>query len=161
MLIFIMEHKTMEEVEKVFFNIRKTIGNNLFKKLFEVILTDNGPEFFNPISIETDYTTGEILSHVFYCDPSASYQKGSIERNHEYIRYVLPKKSSFNNLTQEDCNLLASHINSTARVILNNKTPYEVVQSLMDVNTINKFNIFYINPDDVDLSPSLLKKGRK
>ena len=161
MLIFIMEHKTMEEVEKVFFNIRKTIGNDLFKKLFEVILTDNGPEFFNPISIETDYTSGEILSHVFYCDPSASYQKGSIERNHEYIRYVLPKKSSFNNLTQEDCNLLASHINSTARVILNNKTPYEVVQSLMDVNTINKFNISYINPDDVNLSPSLLKKGKK
>ena len=161
MLIFIMERKTMEEVEKVFINIRKTIGNELFKKLFEVILTDNGSEFFNPISIEVDYTTGEILSRVFYCDPSASYQKGSIERNHEYIRYVLPKKSSFNNLTQEDCNLLASHINSTSRVILNNKTPYEVIQSLISIDIIDKFNISYIKPDDVNLSPKLLRKGNK
>lgn len=161
MLIFIMNHQTMEEVEKVFVNIRKTIGNDEFKRIFEVILTDNGKEFFNPISIETDYTTGEILSHVFYCDPSASYQKGCIERNHEYIRYVLPKKSSFNNLTQDDCNLLASHINSTYRVILNNKTPYEVVQSLISIDIIDKFNISYIKPDDVNLSPSLLKKGKK
>ena len=161
MLIFIMNHKTMEEVEKIFINIRNLIGNEEFKRIFEVILTDNGKEFFNPISIETDYTTGEVLSHIFYCDPSASYQKGSIEKNHEYIRYVLPKKSSFNNLTQEDCNILASHINSTSRVILNNKTPYEVIQSLISIDIIDKFNISYIKPDDVNLSPELLRKGNK
>ena len=161
MLIFLMEHKTMEEVEKIFINIRKLIGYDEFKRLFEVILTDNGREFFNPISIETDYITGEVLSHIFYCDPSASYQKGSIEKNHEYIRYVLPKKSSFNHLTQDDCNLLASHINSTSRVILNNKTPYEVVQILISMDIINQFNISYIHPNDVNLSPSLLKKGKK
>ena len=161
MLIFIMDHQTMEEVEKVFINIRKLIGNDEFKRIFEVILTDNGKEFYNPISIETDYTTGEVLSNVFFCDPSASYQKGSIEKNHEYIRYVLPKKSSFNNLTQKDCNLLASHINSTARVILNNKTPYEAVQSLIGIDIIDKFNISCIKPDDVNLSFELLKKGKK
>ena len=66
MLIFIMDSKTIEEVEKVFVKIRKLIGNDEFKKLFEVILTDNGSEFFNPISIEADYTTGEVLSKIFY-----------------------------------------------------------------------------------------------
>ena len=161
MLIFLLDHQTMAEVEKVFIQIRKNIGNDEFKKLFEVILTDNGKEFFNPISLETDYETGEVLSHVFYCDPSTSYQKGSIEKNHEFIRYVLPKKSSFNHLTQEDCNLLASHINSTSRVILNNKTPFEAIQTLMSVDVITKFNISYIHPDDVNLSPSLFKKGNK
>ena len=161
MLIFIMEHKTMEEVEKVFINIRKTIGNEEFKRIFEVILTDNGSEFFNPISIESDYKTGEVLSQVFYCDPSASYQKGSIEKNHEYIRYIIPKGHSFNHLTQDDCNLLASHINSTSRVILNNKTPYEAVQILINKDIIEKFNIKYITPDDINLSSSLLKKGNK
>ena len=161
MLIFIMEKKNMDCVEKVFKHIRKIIDDNLFKKLFEVILTDNGSEFFNPISIEADYKTGEILSHIFYCDPSASYQKGSIEKNHEYIRYVLPKGRSFNNLTQSDCDLLASHINSTARVILNEKTPYEAVQCLMNSETIEKFNIKFIKPDDVNLSPSLLKRSNK
>ena len=161
MLVFIMDYKTMECVEKVFLNIRKLLGNDEFSRLFEVILTDNGSEFFNPISIETDYKTGEVLSKVFYCDPSASYQKGSIEKNHEYIRYVLPKGSSFNSLTQEDCNLLASHINSTSRIILNNKTPYEAISTLMSKEIIDKFNIIKINSDDINLSPSLLKNRGK
>lgn len=158
MLIFLMESKTMDEVENVFIRIKKLIGIDTFKKIFEVILTDNGTEFFNPISIEVDYNTGEVLSHVFYCDPYCSYQKGSIEKNHEYIRYILPKKSSFNNLTQKDCDLITSHINSTSRIILNNKTPYEAVQTLISIDTINKLNIKFINPNQVDLSPNLLKK---
>lgn len=161
MLIFLMNNKTMESVERVFIHIRKLIGNDEFKRLFEVILTDNGSEFFNPISIETDYQTGEVLSHVFYCDSSASYQKGSIEKNHEYIRYVIPKSNSFNHLTQEDCNLLASHINSTSRIILNNKTPYEAVQTLFNEEIINKLGIKLIHPDEVNLSSSLLKRGTK
>lgn len=160
MLIFLMENKTMECVEKIFINIRKTIGNDEFKRLFEVILTDNGPEFFNPISIEADYHTGEVLVNVFYCDPNASYQKGSIEKNHEYIRYVIPKGNSFNHLIQEDCNLLASHINSTNRIILNNKTPYEAVTTLISKEIINKFNIEFIKPDEVNLSPNLLKRRK-
>ena len=150
----------MECVEKVFINIRKTIGNQEFKRLFEIILTDNGSEFFNPISIEANYETGEILVNVFYCDPSASYQKGSIEKNHEYIRYVIPKGNSFNHLTQEDCNLLASHINSTSRIILNNKTPYETITTLMSKELITKFNIKFIHPDEVNLSSSLLKRRK-
>ena len=77
MLIFIMDSKTMDEVEKVFIRIKKIIGIDTFKRLFEVILTDNGSEFFNPISIEVDYETGEVLSHVFYCDPYCSYRKKS------------------------------------------------------------------------------------
>ena len=76
MLIYLMENKTMECVEEVFKGIKKAIGIELFKKIFEVILTDNGSEFFNPISIEKDEETEEILSHVFYCDPGAAWQKG-------------------------------------------------------------------------------------
>lgn len=161
MLIFLMDNKTMECVERVFIHIKKLIGNDEFKRLFEVILTDNGSEFFNPISMETDYQTGEVLSHVFYCDPSASYQKGSIEKNHEYIRYVIPKGNSFNHLAQEDCNLLASHINSTSRIILNNKTPYEAIQTLLSEEIISKLDIKLIHPDEVNLSSSLLKRGTK
>lgn len=161
MLIYLMDSKTMDCVEKVFKDIRKSIGNDEFKRLFEVILTDNGSEFFNPISIETDYTTGEVLSRVFYCDPYESSQKGCIEKNHEYIRYVLPKKTSFNNLTQEDCYLLASHINSTCRIILGNKCPYLAIKNFMSKETLDKLNITYINPDEVNLSSKLLKKGNK
>ena len=161
MLIYLLPYKQAKYVNTVFNILKKKLGIQEFKRLFEVILTDNGSEFFNPISIEVDYETGEVLSHVFYCDPYCSYQKGSIEKNHEYIRYILPKYSSFNNLTQENCDLIASHINSTSRTILNNKTPYEAVQTLISVDIINKLNIKLISPEHVNLSLSLLKKNNK
>lgn len=49
MLIFLMESKSMEEVEKIFIKIRNLIGIDTFKRIFEVILADNGSEFFNHI----------------------------------------------------------------------------------------------------------------
>ena len=45
MLIYLMENKTMECVEKAFKAIKEKAGIEVFKKVFEVILTDNGSEF--------------------------------------------------------------------------------------------------------------------
>lgn len=161
MLIYLMDNKTMECVEEAFKNIKKTLGIEKFKKVFEVVLTDNGSEFFNPMSIEKDEETEEIVSHVFYCDPSASWQKGAIEKNHEYIRYVLPKGSSFNELTQEKVNILMSNINSTSRDILNGNTPYDATLLMLDEETIEKLGVIKITADEVNLSPKLLKEGDK
>ena len=161
MLIYLMDKKTMECVENAFKQIKEVIGIETFKKVFEVILTDNGSEFFNPISIETDGETGEVISHIFYCNPGASWQKGAIEKNHEYIRYVLPKGSSFDELTQEKANILMSNINSTSRDILNGKTPYEAILLLLNEEEVNKLGVIKIDADEVNLSPNLLKGGDK
>lgn len=161
MLIYLMEKKTMECVEKAFQNIKEILGIETYKKVFEVILTDNGSEFFNPLSIELDRKTGEITSHVFYCDPGASWQKGTIEKNHEYIRYVLPKGSSFDELTQENTNILMSHINSTSRDSLNGKTPYDAVLLTLNEELIHKLGTTKVKADEVNLSPKLLKVGDK
>ena len=161
MLIYLMENKTTECVEKAFNRIKETVGIETFKKAFEVILTDNGSEFFNPMSIEKNEKTEEIVSHVFYCDPEASWQKGAIEKNHEYIRYVLPKGSSFDELTQEKVNNLMSNINSTSRDILNGKTPYNAILLTLDEEIINKLGVIKIHPDEVSVSPKLLKEGDK
>ena len=161
MLIYLMDNKTMECVEKAFKNIKEKVGIETFKKVFEVILTDNGSEFFNPMSIEKDEKTEEIISHVFYCNPGASWQKGAIEKNHEYIRYVLPKGSSFDELTQEKANILMSNINSTSRDSLNGKTPYEAVLMTLKEEQVNKLGANKIIADEVNLSPNLLKDGDK
>ena len=161
MLIYLMENKTMECVENTFKEIKETLGIELFKKVFEVILTDNGSEFFNPMAIEKAEETEEIISHIFYCDSCASYQKGAIEKNHEYIRYVLPKGTSFDELTQEKVNMLMSNINSTNRDSLNCKTPYDATLLILDEEIIQKFGITKIDADDVNLSPSLLKGGNE
>ena len=61
---------------------------------------------------------------IFYCEPGRSDQKGSCDVNHELIRRVLPKGISFDNLTQEDINLLMS------RKKLNNSSPLELFNLL-------------------------------
>lgn len=161
MLIYLMENKTMECVEKVFREIKNILGKENFKRIFEVVLTDNGSEFFNPISIEKYEETEEIVSNVFYCDPGASWQKGAIEKNHEYIRYVLPKGSSFNDLTQEKTNKLMSNINSTSRDTLNGKTPYDANLLILNEEVMERLGIIKIEADEVNLSPKLLKEGDK
>ena len=158
MLIFLLESQTSDEVTKVFDYLQKTLPQNVYKKLFQVILTDNGHEFFDVINIECNHTTGERITNVFYCDPSASYQKGGIEKNHEFIRYVLPKKTSFKDLTQDDCNILMNNINSLCRESLNNNCPYKAMLFMCDEDILHLLNCFYIEPDQVQLNNKLLKK---
>ena len=159
MLIYLLPYKQSKYVTEIFNNLKKILGIDEFSRLFEVILTDNGTEFSDPDSIEIDLNTGEKVVNLFYCEPHCSWQKGSIEKNHEYIRYVLPKGTSFSRLTQENCYLLASHINSTPRVSLNNATPYEASLIFIGKDNIeNNFHITKVDYDDVDLSIRLLKK---
>ncbi|MDO5556608.1 MAG: IS30 family transposase [Clostridia bacterium] len=156
MIIRLMEKKNMECVGKEFKKIKEILGEEIFKNVFEVILTDNGSEFFNPMNIEKNEETGNVVSYVFYCDPGASWQKGAIEKNHEYIRYVLPKGSSFNELTQKKTDILMSNINSTSRDSLNGGTPYEAAKLQLNEKNIEKLGINHINPNNVNLSPNSL-----
>lgn len=158
MLIYLLPYKRVQYVNEVFQDLKKTLGDFEFSRLFEVILTDNGTEFSDPENIELSSINGERLSYVFFCNPNASWQKGSIEKNHEYIRYVLPKGTSFAGLTQEDCNLLASHINSVPRKSLNNQSPFEAGQGFIGLDNISKLDISQIPYDDVNLSIRLLRK---
>ena len=112
MFAFIREHNDAQSVIDIFNMIKEKIGTETFKKIFTVILTDNGSEFSNPSEIEINNNTGEVRTKIFYCEPGRSDQKGSCEINHEMIRRVLPKHTTFDDLTQEDINLLMSHINS-------------------------------------------------
>lgn len=155
MLIFLLDNKDTECVFNCFEFIKHSIGVDNFSKYFEVILTDNGSEFSNPISIEVDFETGEIISNLFYCDPGKSWQKGNIEKNHEYVRYVLPKGTSFDNLTQNDANLLMNHINNTCRDSLNGKSPYDLTTHM---DFLKNLNLYKISPSKVNLSKNLLKK---
>ena len=97
-------------------------------KLFPVILTDNGSEFKYTLEMERT-VDGSQRTKIFYCDPQASWQKPHIEKNHEYIRYVIPKGKSLDPYTQEDFTLLANHINSTKRMQYNGKAPIELATS--------------------------------
>ena len=158
MLIYLLPYKQSKYVTNVFNDLKKILSIEEFRRLFSVILTDNGSEFLDPLSIEIDMNTGEQICHVFYCDPNCSWQKGTLEKNHEYIRYVLPKGTSFASLTQDNCYTLASHINSVPRVSLNNNSPYDCALLYLGKDNIDKFKIKKINDEDINLSIRLFKK---
>lgn len=157
MLIFKLENQTTEEVSRIFNILQQLIPYDDYKRLFQVILTDNGHEFFDVLNIECMHSTGEQVTKLFFCDPHMSCQKGMIEKNHEFIRYILPKGSSFKNITQEDCDLFMNNINSLCRDSLNGKSPYEAMLFICDEYILKSLNCYYIKPDEVILNDSLLK----
>lgn len=156
MLIFLLESATQSCVIEVFDYLLEVLGLNIFRRLFPVILTDNGSEFKTPDTIEkTKY--GSLCTRVFYCDHMASWQKPHIEKSHEFIRQVLPKGKSFEKLTQADVTLMNNHINSVARDSLNGACPYDAAKDFIAKKVPYVLNLRKIQPDEVLLRPSLLK----
>jgi len=155
-LIFLLASQTQEEVLRVFNLLEERLGTILFRRLFEIILTDGGTEFANREGIERSSEKGTRTT-VYYCDPYSFWQKGCCEKNHEYIRYVRKKGSSFDDLEQSDVDLLANHINSTKRDSLNGHSPFELSQMLLDEKLLTVMNYRAVAPDDVMLTPELLK----
>lgn len=157
MLAFLRNQNDAQSVIDIFDNLEDILKMDTFKKLFVVILTDNGTEFSNPSEIEISKITGEERTKVFYCEPRRSDQKGSCEVNHEFRR-ILPKKTSFDNLTQEDINLMMSHINSYKRKKLNDCSPIQLFSLMYGNDIANKLGIKEIKPNMINLSENLLKK---
>jgi IS30 family transposase len=156
MLAFLIPNQKGESVSRVFEKIKTSLGSELFSQIFPLFLTDNGSEFMGWTNYLSD-ESGDILSEIFFCDPNAAYQKGRIEKNHEYIRLVIPKGKSFSPYSQEDITLMINHINSTARASLNGRTPFELAQMLLPSKLLDTLNLEAIDPEKVQLKPALLK----
>ena len=156
MIGFLHTEKTSESMASTLDNLQETLEDD-YQKLFSLILTDRGSEFEKYELFEVNTETGEIRSNIFYCDPQTPSQKPHVENNHNYVRDIIPNGKSLKNLTQEDLNLMFSHINSTPRRILNGKTPYEAFEFLYGNEILEKLNIRKIAKDMVTLQPYLLK----
>ena len=160
MLIRLINKKNMKYINIEIDKIKATLGVDLYKSIFEVVLTDNGCEFFDPLNMELNYDTGEKIINVFYCEAYSSWQKGGIEKNHQYIRMFYPKGHSFENLTDEIVQKMEENINNVPRNSLNGKTPYQATKELFP-ELINKLKYKCISPDEVSLSRHDLTSTRK
>ncbi len=158
MLAFLREANTSKSVIDIFNYLDKSLGKDLFNQLFPVILTDNGSEFSNPKAIEHRKSFPSLRTHVFYCDAGSPYQKGAIEVNHELVRRVLPKGTSFNYLNQDDISLMMNHINSYKRKKLNNRSPYETFSFYHGEEVLQKLGCTLVAASDIMIKPALLKK---
>ncbi len=156
MLIFVLAEKILECVIEIFDTLSEKLGVQTFQELFPVILTDNGTEFQFPKRLECD-KNGEIRTKIYYCNPNSSWQKGMIEKNHEYIRYIIPKGQSPDLYSQKEATLLMNNINSEARDSLNGCTPFRLSLMLLNGKLHKLLGLVEIPPDEVTLQPSLLK----
>lgn len=152
MLGFSHIQKTSESMASTLDWLQEILEEDYFK-LFSLLLTDRGTEFEKHELFEINTQTGEIRSNIFYCDPQTPSQKPHVENNHKYVRNILPSAKSLKQLTQEELNLIFSHINSTPRTALNGKTPYEAFEFLYGSEILKKLNIQKIQKDMVTLQP--------
>jgi IS30 family transposase len=155
MLAFLRDRNDSQSVLDLFAQLWKLAGPDLFRRLFPVLLTDNGSEFSNPRALEYA-PDGTPRSRLFYCDPCASWQKGRVERNHEFLRLILPKGSSFDTLTQAHINTMLSHVNSYSRPALNDKAPFDLFAFTYGVDLLTQLGLQRISPGLIVLKPSLL-----
>lgn len=160
MLMYLRNRNTSQSVIDIFNNIDEILGREVFIRLFPVILTDNGSEFSNPRAIEYD-TSGLQRTRIFYCDPSSPHQKPEIEREHEFIRMVLPKGKSFDHLTQSDVDILACHINSLIRKKLNDRPPTATFSFFHGDLVLHKLGLQTVPPENVTLTPTLLGTSKE
>lgn len=153
---FLHQEKTSESMASTLNYLQELLGQDYFK-LFSLILTDRGPEFEKVSLFELEPETGRLRTNIFYCDPQTPSQKPHVENNHNYVRDILPNGCRLEGLTQQDLNLMFSHINSVPRKVLGGKTPYEVFAFFYGEDVLHKMGIERIAPDAVTLQPYLLK----
>lgn len=156
-LAFLRTANDSQSVIDIFEKLYLELRPDIFQNLFPVLLADNGSEFSNPSAIERD-KQGNLRTRLFYCDPSAPYQKGSCENNHEMIRRCVPKGTDWGEYSQEQIDLMMSHINSYARPNLGNKSPYDVFAFQYGEDILKIFGLRRIPADDIILTPQIFEQ---
>lgn len=157
MLAFRREYNDSQSVIDIFNQLYELLGHDQFTCLFRVCLPDNGREFSNPKAIE--FNDQQLRrTRIFYCDPSAPYQKGSAERNHEFIRMFIPKGTDIGLYNQAQINLMMDHINSYCRESLGNRSPYEMFAFLYGQKVLDLLGCHRISPQSVTLNKSIFHK---
>lgn len=153
----LLENKTAAEAaSKIrFLKDRLRTAGFSFGDVIPLMLTDNGGEFSMVSAFENDLD-GNPEAHLFFCDPCAPYEKPHIEKNHTLFRDILPSGSSFDALTQQDIDLVFSHMNAVKRRQFNAKSAYDMFTFSYSPQLAESFGIQHIPPNQVLQSPKLL-----
>ena len=114
--IGLSENKSAKSVKEVIINLLSSLASTI-----KTLTYDNGPEFAEHEAIDE-----ELKTKGYFADPYASWQRGLNENTNGLIRQYLPKKTSFDNLTQETIDWIMHRLNNRPRKTLGGMTPNEV-----------------------------------
>ena len=132
MLAFLRDHNDSQSVIDIFERLYFELRPDRFCTLFKVCLANNGTEFSSPKAIEYD-RQGNLRTHIFYCDPSASY-------------------------SQEDICLMDGSYQLLQLEKYWNKCPYDVFSFLYGQEILDLLGCHRVPPQDVTLNRSIFHK---
>jgi len=90
------------------------------------ITFDRGTEFASRPHLQA-----EIGTQTWFCDPSAPWQKGTVENTNRRARRWLPRKLDPTTVSDHELKMICDRLNATPRKCLGWKTPAEVFREKM------------------------------
>ena len=161
LIIVYHEIKDSQHMRNGILYLEFILGTEIFNREVMVIKTDRGSEFTlgDEIEIRED---GTRRTRIFYCDPMASQQKGSLENIHIIVREICPKGTDLRALglvSQKQANIISSHIDSYPKEKLNGKSSFQLLEFLCPdmAQRLYDHGLAKIEPDQVTLKPYILK----
>lgn len=95
-----------------------------YRKYLRTITTDNGSEFAAHLDITAGLSMkGQPEIKVYFADSYCSWQKGAVENVNKLIRQYIPKKSNFNDFSDEYIRKVGHKLNLRPRKRLRFSTP--------------------------------------
>lgn len=154
----LLDNKTAAEAASKFQNLKNRLNNAgyVFGEIMPLLLTDNGGEFSRVSAFENSLNA-EPESRLFFCNPRAPYEKPHIEKNHTLFRDIVPSGSPFDAFTQDDVNLIFSHVNAVKRKQFNGKSAFDLFAFTYSADLAAAFGIYYVPPELVQQTPALLR----
>ena len=154
----LLDNKTAAEAARKIRKLKETLHKSKlsFSDVFPVLLTDNGGEFSDVFAFENGLDE-QPETRVFFCDPNAPYQKPHVENNHTLFRGIAKSGTSFDDWTQENVNLIFSHINAVKRKQFNGKSAYDMFTFAYSKELAEALGVSFIAPTEVIQTAKLLK----
>lgn len=116
-----IENKMASSVVTELDKLEKQFGKKKFRETFKTITVDNGVEFMDDLGMEKDGRT-----HIYYCHPYASYERGSNENANKLIRRWIPKGAHIGKLSKKFIQQIEDWMNNYPRQLLGWKTANDV-----------------------------------
>lgn len=113
--------------------LERRIGSRKFRQVFRSITVDNGGEFADCWGMERSWRCHwKKRTHIYYCHPYSSWERGSNEKQNQMIRWHFPKGTSFSSVTQAQINRAIDWLNDYPRLILGWRSSSELFAEFMD-----------------------------
>ena len=125
-IIMYIENQQAKSVVHALNVLERRFGAN-FKRVFKTITVDNGVEFSDTEGIEkSSYGSKSKRTHVYYCHPYCSSERGTNERLNREIRRMIPKGTDLSKLSADFIKRVENWVNNYPREVLGFATSREL-----------------------------------